>query len=201
MAAPTMHGIGIAELIIPAASGLLGVIIGGLLAAYSQRKERQYNRVREQLQGFYSPLYGMRARISAKGDILRKISEAAGATFNKLAVQPSGVDAARYYQYVEERVPVFAKAEDETNRQVREEIMLLYRQMVEHFSTHMGLAEQSTLDHFGTLVEFVETWDRCAKKTLPVEVVATLGQSEEKLQPFYRDLESQLTRLRKLLNR
>jgi hypothetical protein len=186
---------------IAAASGLLGVVVGGWITDRNQRRERQHNRVREQLQGFYSPLYGMRVRIRAKEDVLLKVTEASEATFKKLVVPPAGALKDVHFKYAEGRVPDFAKVTDENSRQVSEEIMPLYRQMVEHFSANMGLAEPSTLEYFGTLLEFVETWDRWARNTLPPEVGATLCQSPERLQPFYQDLETQSARLRKRLNR
>jgi hypothetical protein len=186
---------------IAAASGLLGVIVGGWITARNQRRERQHNRVREQLQDFYSPLSGMRARIHAKQVSLHKLTEASHATFNNLAALPSGASPDVHFKYVDGRVPDFAKMMDENNRQVSEEIIPLYRQMVEHFSTHIYLAEDSTRQHFDTLVEVAETLDRLARKTLPLEVAATLSQDPEKLKPFYQDLETQLAQLRRQLDR
>lgn len=193
------NGIKIVELIAPALSGLLGVIIGAFITAHYQSKERQYNRVRDQLQGFYAPLYGMRAQIREKSAFLRKISKATEEISMGLGVAPPGVSVDAHFNYVESRMPEFGKADAETNRQVNDVILPLYRRMLEHFSSHMGLAEPSTLDTFGALVEFVETWDRWANKTLPYEVVRELRQSDEKLQPFYRDLEDQFARLREKL--
>ena len=60
--------------------------------------------------------------------------------------------------------------------------------MVKHFADNMSLADPSTRDHFGALVEFVEIWNRWLDKTLPKETLEFLGHSEEKLKPFYKDL-------------
>jgi hypothetical protein len=60
----------------------------------------------------------------------------------------------------------------------------------------MGLAEPSTIEHYGNLVEFVEIWNRALQKTLPRKVVDHLDHHERKLYLFYADLEAQAQRLR-----
>lgn len=97
------------------------------------------------------------------------------------------------------RFPDWEQIIGEDNRQLVEELLPTYRQMVDLFATHMGLAEPSTRAHFGALVEFVEVWDRWIKKTIPPEVVEQLGHSEDNLSPFYQDLYDQLDRLSKAL--
>jgi hypothetical protein len=65
----------------------------------------------------------------------------------------------------------------------------------------MGLAEPSTVKHYGTLVEFVEIWNRGLQKSLPGKVIARLNHEERKLYPFYEDLEAQAQRLREQLKK
>ena len=69
--------------------------------------------------------------------------------------------------------------------------------MVNLFRDRMGLAEPSTLEHFGALVEFVEIWDRWLDETIPPEVVGNLEHGEEKLYPLYEDVADQFKRLQK----
>ncbi len=64
-----------------------------------------------------------------------------------------------------------------------------------------GLAEPSTLEHFGALVEFVEIWDRWLDETIPAEVAGALEHGEDKLYPLYDDLSRQFRRLQKELLR
>lgn len=178
------HEIKLVELTAPALSGLLGVIIGGFITAHYQSKERQYNRVREQLQGFYAPLYGMRAQIREKGAFLRKISKATEEISKGLAVAPPGVPEDAHFNYVQNRMQEFGKADSETNRQVNDVILPLYRQMFDRFSSHMGLAEPATLDTFGTLVEFVETWDRWASKPCPMRLSGSWTRATKSFNRF-----------------
>ena len=86
--------------------------------------------------------------------------------------------------------PIFEEIIKCDNRQFAEEIMPLYRKMVELFVGKMHFAEVSTMAHIEALIDFVEIWNRWLAKSLPAKVVERLGQSEEKLFPFYRDVAS-----------
>ena len=100
-----------------------------------------------------------------------------------------------------DRFPDFEKIIHEDNRQLVDELMPCYRDMVNLFRDKMGLAEPSTLEHFGALVEFVEIWDRWLDETIPAEVPGALEHGEEKLYPLYDDLSRQFRRLQKELVR
>jgi hypothetical protein len=47
----------------PAASGLLGVAVGGYFAAHNQKRERQHRRLSDQLAEFYGPMLALRTEI------------------------------------------------------------------------------------------------------------------------------------------
>jgi hypothetical protein len=53
-----------------------------------------------------------------------------------------------------------------------------------------------TRPYFGELLKFVDIWDRWLAKSIPVEVVQSLGHTEASLQPFYDHLESKHDELR-----
>jgi hypothetical protein len=95
----------------------------------------------------------------------------------------------------EKRWPAFEKIIEDDNRKLEAEYIPLYRQMLDLFTSKMHLAEPSTRQHLGALVEFVELWERCLRGALPGEVVARIGPDEENLSAFYADLEANFTRL------
>ncbi len=184
---------------IAAVAGLIGVGLGGWIANSSERGKRRHAVVREQLERFYSPMLGMRARVLAKTETRAQISDAAGSAWREL-MQDAGSDRRAKIDISREHSPDFEKIIEENNRQLVEEIVPIYRQMVDHFSSHMWLADPSTRAYFGDLVFFVEIWDRWLKGTLPQPVVEKLGHSEEKLRPFYSDLAAKLEALRRKLD-
>jgi len=61
------------QILIPAAAALAGVLVGGLITSYNQKRERQHRRMREQLEDFYSVLLGMRLQIRAKSELRAKL--------------------------------------------------------------------------------------------------------------------------------
>jgi hypothetical protein len=60
---------------------------------------------------------------------------------------------------------------DEHNRQLREDLIPLYNEMVSLFTSRFHLAEPETRSHYATLVEFAEGWRRHFEKTIPAEVL------------------------------
>lgn len=181
--------------LISATAGLLGVAVGGWITALNLKKQRQHDRIREQLNDFYAPLLAIRSWILAKGQRRVRVSGAADAAWRKLvAKRRDNVEALQ--EVSAERMPDFRAIIEEDNRELAEEIMPRYHEMVDLFRDRMALAEPSTVEHFGALVAFVDLWDRWLDRSIPPEVVTELGHSEEKLAPFYTDLAENFERLK-----
>jgi hypothetical protein len=166
--------ISLVQVVVPAVAGLVGVLVGGWITTHSQKIERQHQGIREQLSDFYSVLLGKRSQIRAKSEVRLKVR-----------------NIAQKVQRDEE----FQKLLEYDKRQLQEELVPLYREMLDHLTNNMWLAEPSTLTHYGTLVEYVEVWNRSLDKTLPTDVAFEIDHDEKKLYPFYEDLKSQFERL------
>jgi hypothetical protein len=104
--------------------------------------------IREQLDRFYSPLLGIRERLRANGETRLKVSAAAEAAWRNLCSRVEGSDpvsrADAFLKLEKERFPGFEKIIEYNNRQLAEEVVPLYRRMVEIFTGNMWLAEPST---------------------------------------------------------
>jgi hypothetical protein len=135
----------IIQSLIAAGSGILGVCVGGYFTAHQQRHERRNTRVREQLQGFYSPMLGMREEIEAKNEVTGKLTSIAKTGYPK---RLEGITDPDTKQRIQQEMREFGMYND---TQFRENI-LTYQKMLEHFSTHMWLAEPSTV-----LVQIAQT--------------------------------------------
>ena len=68
---------------IAAGAGLLGVAIGGFISAHNQKKERRATRIREQLEGFYSPLLGMYKEVRSKSELRTRLHDAGRKAWDK----------------------------------------------------------------------------------------------------------------------
>jgi hypothetical protein len=191
----SQFGLGLGQLIIPAAAGLLGVVVGGWTTAHYQKMERRRNHSRQQLECFYGPLLAMRRQIQSKSELRVKLHEITNAAWQK-RLDSVRDDSAALQKVEKARGPQFDKVFDYSDEQFRDELIPLYRKMLEHFTQYMWLAEPSTLDHFPALVEFVELWNRFLATSLPHEVLELIEHSEKELDPLYQDLATQTERLR-----
>lgn len=182
-----------AQTLIPAIAGLLGVAVGGWLQGRHQKKERENSFIKERLRDFYAPLLGIRSEIRVKSKLRLKVSSIAHAEWQAKFEGITDPEAKNNIDTQES--PKYGKLFDYNDKQLREEIVPLYRKMLKWFSSHMWLAESSTLAHYPTLVEFVEIWNRA--DTLPGAVAAKLEYSEKKLYPLYDDLKANFDSLSK----
>lgn len=81
------------------------------------------------------------------------------------------------------------------NNQLREELMPLYRKMLDLFTEKYWLADEDTRAFYDDFLEFVEIWERFLVGALPGEVIKKLGHGEEDLVPFYEHVERKLSAL------
>jgi hypothetical protein len=185
---------GVIQSAIAAGSGLLGVLIGTIAATINAKRERKITRLNTQLQEFYSPMLGVRSEIKAKCEVRLKVTSIASGAFAEEfgtgplseRIKPAKDVAARY-----------EAIQDYNNTQLRESLVPLYRQMLDHFTHHMHLAERSTRVHYDALCEFVEIWNRSLDESLPSKVAEKLAHDEGTLQALYSDLQCHFDRLLK----
>lgn len=192
---PSFVGIGVAQSVISAAAGLLGVLAGGWVTRREQRWEKRNAHIREQLRDFYSPLWAMRKEIQALSNFRVTVSNAANGAW--IGLFDGQTDPVVKGNIAREKGPQYDAIIDYHNTQLRDEILPLYRKMLSHFTAKMWLAEVSTQKHYDSLLEFVEVWNRSG--TLPPEVIRQLDHDEKKLYPFYEDLHNNFERLRNKL--
>lgn len=167
--------------------GLLGVAVGGGITLFTQKISRKNDRLRDQLREFYSPLLGIHFQIKAKSEVRRKVTSIAHESW------PNGE---KKKQRDEEESAAYAKLFDYNNSQLINELVPLYRKMLDYFTEHMWLAEQSTIAHYPVLVEFVEIWNRFLGGSLPKEALNSIEHKESNIFPFYEDLKSNFARLK-----
>jgi hypothetical protein len=185
-------GWGLIQCGISAGSGLLGVLIGGLITGHSQKAERLNARIREQLHDFYSPLLGIQDEIRAKSELRKKLHAAANVAWQK--------QVEIHNRFVPDDVEAkFDKVIDYSNEQLEKDLVPLYRKMLNLYLSNKWLAEKSTLGFNYELVEFVEIWNRYYAGGLPREVLNEIEHSEAKLQPFFTNLQDNFNRLSKEL--
>ena len=188
--------------IIAATAGLLGVGLGGAITLFNQRRQRADERIQRQLSEFYAPFLGIRMRILAKSELRVKSSGAHGAAWAELFAVPRAQGNTELLKKItDEKWPAFEEAQKYSEREWIEEIVPLYRRMLDLFTDKMWLAEPSTRRHFGVLVEFVEIWNRYIAGGIANEAVPLLGHDEDKVKPLYEDVANHVEGLSEKLRR
>lgn len=178
-----------AQLLLPgllsALFGLIGVVTGGWITSRNQSGERKHRRYQDQL-GFYAKLFAIRSVIRAKSELRVRLHSIADRAWREK------IEHADEIPQFEE----FEKLLEYSNTQMRQELVPLYRQMLDEWTGNMALAEPSTQQHFAALVDYVEIWNRFLDKSLPAEVMNEIGHEEAQLYPLYKDIETNVERLR-----
>ncbi len=192
----------ITEIIITAITGLIGVWLGSHISGGQNTKEKKLDFYEKQLRELYSPLLGIREEIRILSEFRLEGERAAHEWWlevSRKAKQMSMEDSQKYFD--KEGVGITGQIEYE-NKQLTDKIIPSYRKMVKQFQENYWLADDSAKQHLQTLIKFVETWERYLSESHPREVLQKIQVSEEKLQPFYKELKNTHELLReKLRNR
>ncbi len=178
MDGPTQDSLHWFNIIFPAITGLLGVLLGGLITSQNAKNERLNRRRREQLD-FYGAMHGMQQNIRAKSETRLKLRD-----IERRQRDTSGLEAQMKYD----------------NEQLTQELVPLYRAMLDLWTKNIALAEPSTQAFYTIFVEYVEIWNRGLAKAIGSETIFEAEHDETKLYPFYEDLKKQVERLQALLN-
>jgi hypothetical protein len=183
-------------IVVPALSGLTGVVIGAGLTARREIRQRRHAFRERQLREFYSPMLGLRNEIKMRSELRVKVHDAAGSAWVTLAERAQAVSPEASQRLIDSRGPDFDKAIEYDNTKLEEALLPLYRQMAQLFRENLWLAEVETRAHYQKLIEFIDIWDRWIAKSIPAEVLKSLGHSEKGLHPFYQHLEEKHDQLR-----
>lgn len=172
-------------------AGYFGVKYG--LKQISIQKKLDY--IEKQLKDFYSPLLGYHKEILAMGELRVKISKASDKTWKEKCE-----GSKHLFLYHKTAIKPYEKIIEYNNKQLTKEILPLYRKMLFLFRENYWLAESETRKWYPDLFNFVELWNRWMAESIPAETMKELNHTEEKLKPFYEELEKRTDVLRSKLS-
>ena len=179
------------ETIAPALITFLAGYIGVRYGIKQLRLQKRLDFRSRQLDEFYSPLLGIQKSVDAKSELRLRISRAADAAWHEKAARAP----TPWVEHDQEFEP-FKRIIQYENVQLRRDLIPLYHRMLETFREKYWLAEPSTREWLGELSDFVELWDRWLGDNIPPEVIEQLDHGEQRLRPFYAELEHQMNVLR-----
>src|SRR3989339_157390 len=173
------------KFIIPPLATLVAGYVGVRYGLKQIKIEKHLEFIEKQLKEFYSPLLGRRKYIRAKSEFRLKVETISRKQWKKNAekgIQQSVESVDNEIKY--------------NNRQLSEEFLPMYREMLTIFKDNYWLAEPETREFYNELVEYVEGWNRWKGKGVTAETMIEIGHSEEKIKPFYEELEKRTDILR-----
>ncbi|HEV7218956.1 MAG TPA: hypothetical protein VGN39_08780 [Terriglobales bacterium] len=183
--------------ILTAVIGLVGVLVGGIIANWNNKREQRRTMLQQQFSEFYGPLLALRSQIKAKSELRARLSqlvcEEMPRELSGLPPQANGI--------VESEFRASDRMIDYNNRQIEQDLLPAYKEMRDLFVSKMYLAERATLPYLPELVEFIEIWDRWMDKSLPRTALTGVNHSENRLYPFYDEIEEQFESLRQKLSK
>lgn len=177
--------------IVPSLITLAAAYLGINFGLKQIRIQKQLDFYERQLKEFYSPLLGYRSEILAKSNVRVKISTAANEAWQELCKSQRSPD----WDHEKAYAP-YDKIINYDNEQFRNELFPLYEKMMTIFRENYWLSEPDTRKWYPELCEFVEVWRRWLSSSIPFDVVEKLDHSEDKIKPFYDELEKQVDILR-----
>lgn len=182
---------------------LLKIVLPAFLVGYfgyrygirQMMKQKRLEFVERQLREFYSPMIGCLKKIKAKSELRYEISKASDPAWQKICDEHPKpfTDHEKYFE-------PFRKSILHDNKQLREELIPLYDEMVSIFTENLWLVNSVTKKWYPELSRFVDLWHRWLDESIPAEVIQEMDHTEERLEPFYQDLENQLEELQKELS-
>jgi len=183
------------KIVLPSAMTLFAGYLGYRYGIGQLKRQKRLEFIEKQLKYFYSPLIGCAKRIRAKSELRYEISKASDPAWRKICdehPQPF-LDHEKYFE-------PFKKSIMYNNRQLREELIPLYDKMETIFSENLWLANPSTIIWYSEFNRFVDLWHRWLDESIPTEVIQEMNHTEERLLPFYKELEVQIEVLRSELS-
>ena len=177
-------------------------LVGGLVVyVFGIRKlsiELRSAFIQKQMSEFYSPIAGCQKRIEMKSEVRGKVSVAANEAWKELCGRYS--EAKQLVLNHEEQYAPYGKIIEYNNQQLREELMPLYRKILDLFTEKYWLADEDTRKYYQQFLEFVEIWERYLAEALPGDVIRKLDHSEENVHAFYEHIERRLSSLQGEIN-
>ena len=198
---PTFELSSLAPVVLPAASGLVGVLVGAWLSSRRDQSQRRLAFVEKQLAGFYSPMQGLREEIASTSGLRVQIQQNAERAWREVCAQVPKADHEALTRLRTGRAEEFNKIIEFDNDKLHKDLLPAYRRMANLFRENYWLAEKDTRVYYPAVLEFVEIWERWVAGALPVEVWRKLNHTEDNLAGFYRHIVESHDRLRSKLER
>jgi hypothetical protein len=177
--------------------GFIGLFVGAWLTRSNESKKRRLEFFEKQLRELYGPLWGLRQEIQALSNFRLEV-EQAHLTFHEEHMRQyrDSIPPGAYWKALRDETQGDI---DYNNKLLQERLLPHYRLMRDILREKMWLADADILDHWPTLVKFIDTWDRSFETQPHPSIVRVYQVKEQRLNSLYRALEERVQGLRAAL--
>jgi hypothetical protein len=144
--------------LITAAAGLIGVIAGSWLTDRREREKQRRDYITRQLSEFYGPLVSLRVETLIYPELRKKMNSAAERFDEEKTsgTPPTGNALPEFMWIVNDDLDI-----------LKNDLIPIYRRMVDIFRNHMSVAEPETRMYFPHLVKYVQMWEKVLELLWP----------------------------------
>lgn len=158
------------------ASGFLGIIFG----YQSYKIQRRFNYKERQLNELYSPILASIKEINAKfSAIINVLDILEEENKDKIKEWKRTGSIEGSFEWYKGSVLYNAKI-------VEEEILPVYRKILDILTTNYSLADDDTIEFYDKLIDYIEFEYRCINTEIPKELYIKLKTQSERLHVFSR---------------
>ncbi|WP_366289718.1 hypothetical protein [Paenibacillus sp. AN1007] len=178
----------IISIVTPFITGTLGFLFGARIFKF----QRRFNFIERQLNELYSPMLGIIKDIKTKSSIRTRISNIANEIWKEEVRewQKSGGTVEK------PDIEPYLKIIDYDNKQLKEELIPQYQNILKLLITNYSLADEETTEWQFIFSEYIEIWNRALTESIPRVVIEKLEQSESKHDEFYDHIEKKVKELK-----
>jgi len=187
----TKKWFGLLKVFIPSFVTLVAVVLAYLFALSQARKKRVTDLIEKQLTEFYSPILGCIRKIHAQSKLRFELSGASDVAWKKICE-----NAPHPFLEHEKKFEPFRKIIDYENKKLNEEVIPLYDNILNIFTSNYWLSEDKTRQYYDEYYRFVEIWHRYLSGSIPSETLTEIKHGKDLLEPFYKNIEQTLSELK-----
>ena len=176
--------------VVSVVAALGGVALGATLAASRDKAGRKHRLIERQLAELYSPLLGLRNAIRVASEFRQRIHrEQKGIHAKRLENARERNDPDELMRVSEGNRPMTERLIAYDSRQLREQLLPWYKEMLRIYRENLWLAEPETRHHFEELMRFIDLWDRFLASSFEPGVLDVVRHDERDLEPLYDHIE------------
>jgi hypothetical protein len=175
---------------------IIGIVIGFILSRIHQSGEKKHEFHYRQINDLYSPLICCIIKIENIMSVQKELADYANEGWKNIhdkAPKPF-FDHEKYFQ-------PFKKLIEYDNRQQINEVIPLYREILDIFTNNYFLASNKSQVYYRDYLKFIEIWNRNLTEPFPDEVYEVIVENWPRIDLFFAHIKKEIAILTKAVSK